>query len=132
MLNKNSLNMDDIYKQNILDHYKHPHHKGELSEFNLWDEGANSSCGDELTIYFRIENERIADIGWTGDGCAVSQAATSMLSDKLIGLTVDDAGKISEGDIYEMLGTAVGPEREKCALLSLRTLRKAVQKKSAA
>lgn len=120
--------MDDIYRQNILDHYNHPRHKGELAEFNLWEEGENPSCGDELTLYFRVEGERIADIGWTGDGCAISQAATSMLSEKLVGMTLSDAGKLQESDISEMLGTAVGPEREKCALLSLRTLHKALRK----
>lgn len=124
--------MDDIYKQNILDHYKHPHHKGELPEFNLWEEGANPSCGDELTLYFRVEGERIADIGWTGDGCAISQAATSMLSEKLVGMTLGEAGKLEEGDITAMLGTPVGPEREKCAFLSLRTLLRALRKKHAA
>jgi nitrogen fixation NifU-like protein len=120
--------MDEIYKQNILDHYKHPHHKGELSEFNLWEEGANPSCGDELTLYFWVADGRIENVGWTGDGCAVSQAATSMLTDRLIGMTLEEAGRLTEKDIDEMLGTAVGPEREKCAYLSLRTLHRAVLK----
>lgn len=120
--------MDDIYKQNVLDHYKHPHHKGELSEFNLWEEGANPSCGDELTLYLWVADGRIENVGWTGDGCALSQAATSMLSDRIIGMSLDEATKLQEQDINEMLGIMVGPEREKCAYLSLRTLRRALQK----
>lgn len=120
--------MDDIYKQNILDHYRHPRHKGELFEFNLWEEGANPSCGDELTLYFCVEGERIADVGWTGDGCAISQSATSMLSEKLIGMTIEEARGLGEKDILEMLGVTIGPEREKCAFLSIRTLHKALQK----
>lgn len=118
--------MDDIYQENILDHYKHPHRKGALLEYDAKEEGTNPSCGDELTLYVKYADEKISDLGFTGEGCAISQAAMSMLGERLIGMTREDAGKLSGQDMYDMLGVAVGPQREKCALLPLRTLQRAL------
>jgi len=119
--------MEDLYQQNILDHYKHPHHKGVLPVCAIKQQGTNPSCGDELDLCLKFEGDRIIDVGHEGTGCAISQAAMSMLSDKIIGMTKDEAAAISDKDIYELLGIQIGSDREKCALLGMRTLHTALK-----
>ena len=123
--------MDDIYQQNILDHYKHPHHKGALLVCDIKEEGANPSCGDELTLFLKFDNDgRIVDVGYEGNGCAISQAAMSMLSDKITEKTMEEAAAISDKDMFELLGIAIGSGREKCALLGVHTLQRALKQDS--
>ncbi len=82
----------------------------------------NISCGDDLTIDLKINDGIIKDIKWRGEGCAISQAAMSLLSEDLIGMTVSDAEALKPDAIYALLGVPIGPRRFKCALLSLHTL----------
>jgi nitrogen fixation protein NifU and related proteins len=113
----------DIYADNILDHYKHPHHHGELADASVEHAEKNLSCGDMVTLQLKIDGNLISDISWTGDGCAISQAGMSILSDELIGKTLDEAQAINPSQVTALLGVPVGTRRLKCALLSLHTLK---------
>ncbi|NQV91664.1 SUF system NifU family Fe-S cluster assembly protein [Candidatus Woesearchaeota archaeon] len=116
---------EEIYKENIIDHYKHPHNKGEIEHTTSHRE-LNTSCGDELTIYLNINNNIIENISFTGHGCAISQASVSMLTDKLKGMSVEQAQQISQEDILNLLGIPISYVRMKCALLSLKTVQGAL------
>lgn len=115
---------EELYKQHILDLYRNPHNKGELDDYDMKAQGSNPSCGDELILYLALTHTgKVERVGYTGDGCAISQAATSMLTDKIIGMSVREMEVLSEDDIYAMLGITISPGREKCALLALHTLK---------
>lgn len=118
----------DIYADNILDHYKNPRHSGKLDDSDVWHEEKNLSCGDALSIDLNIKDEKISDLAWTGTGCAISQASMSILSEELIGKTIDEIQAMKPQDIYERLGVPIGPRRFKCALLCLHTLKNAMNK----
>jgi nitrogen fixation protein NifU and related proteins len=117
----------DIYADNILDHYKHPHHHGELADASVEHTEHNPSCGDMVTLHLRIDGDRISEIGWSGDGCAISQASMSMLSDELAGKTLAEADEMTEAQIRALIGVPVGTRRLKCALLGLHTLKNSLR-----
>ena len=114
---------DELYRENILEHYKHPRNRGTLEHPDISYEDANPLCGDKLRMDFRIEDGKIAAVRFSGQGCSISQASASMLSEKLEGMSLEDAKKISREDVLEMLGIELGPVRLKCALLALKTLK---------
>lgn len=116
------MDMDDIYKQNILDHYKNPHNKGVMEGYAVLQEGKNVSCGDALSLYLDIKDDTVVRVSFQGDGCAISQAAASMLTDKIAGMSLEDLKTLTPGDVYTMLGITVSPARSKCALLAYETL----------
>lgn len=118
---------EEIYKENIIDHYKHPHNKGEI-EFTIKHRELNPVCGDELTIYLKIDKKFIKDVSFTGHGCAISQASVSMLTDKIKGMTVKEVKQLNKDDIFEMLGIPISVVRIKCALLSLKTVHRGLEK----
>ncbi|MBM7843718.1 MULTISPECIES: Fe-S cluster assembly sulfur transfer protein SufU [Herpetosiphon] len=115
--------MDDLYRENILDHYRHPRNYGELEQATIVQHEHNPLCGDQLSIYLLVENERIVDVKFKGKGCAISQASASMLSEELTGKSVDEAKAFDKQTILDLLGIPIGPVRLKCALLSLKTLK---------
>lgn len=117
----------DIYAQNILDHYKHPHHAGRLPSPSVSRHEANHSCGDAMTVDLALEGDRITDVRFEGSGCAISQAAMSILSDELPGRSADDLGRMTEADLHRLLGVEVTARRRKCALLSLLTVKNALR-----
>ena len=117
---------DDIYRENILEHYKHPRHHGQLENPDVTFEDANPLCGDVLRMDFKIQDERIADVAFSGHGCSISQASASMLCERVHGMPLADAKRISREDVLEMLGISLGPVRLKCALLALKTLKAGV------
>lgn len=120
------ISMDEqIYKENILDRYKHPRHKGSPEKYDIREGAVNASCGDSMLIFLSFdENGKVKEAHFDGEGCAISQAAADMLLDKVIGMTAEDIGKIQEKEIYDMLGIEIGPSREKCAMISINTLRR--------
>ncbi len=119
--------MDDMYREIILDHAKHPRHKGVLDPADVDYEDVNPLCGDRLHLTLRVdENNRIADLAWEGEGCAISQATASMLGEEIIGKTLDEVKQLSKEDIFELVGIPLTMNRVKCALLSLKVLHKGV------
>ncbi len=115
--------MDELYRDYILDHYKNPRNFGELEPHDLEWHDHNPLCGDELGVHVRVEDGKIADLRFHGQGCAISQAAASIASEDLIGLTVDDVPGLDADWVFERLGIQISPTRRKCALLSLKVMR---------
>lgn len=115
--------MDDLYRENILDHYRYPRHKGHLEAPDLHYHDVNPFCGDEITIEVKLDGDRIADVAFEGKGCAISQASASMLTEEVLGMTLDEVKALDKDFIVDMLGIPIGPVRMKCALLSLKVLK---------
>ncbi len=120
----------DIYREQILDHYKHPRNFGHLKNPDAVIEEGNVTCGDRIVIEVKIRVQgthfRIQEISFTGEGCAISQASASMLTEKAKGLSMGEVRKIMPQDIFDMLGTTLTPSRTACALLSLEALQNGV------
>lgn len=119
----------DIYREIILDHYKHPRNFGHLSKPDAKVEEGNVTCGDRIVIELKVKSQKskvIDDIRFSGEGCAISQASASMLTEKVKGMKFSDVMKIETGDIIEMLGTELTPSRTKCATLPLEVIHKAI------
>jgi nitrogen fixation NifU-like protein len=113
----------DMYHENILDHYRQPRYWGILQPADVDHSEKNPLCGDTLRLTMRIRDGLIAELGWSGEGCAISQAAASMLGEVVVGKTLEEARLVSKEDVLELLGIALGPVRLKCALLSLKVLK---------
>ncbi|MEO7664434.1 MAG: Fe-S cluster assembly sulfur transfer protein SufU [Candidatus Limnocylindrales bacterium] len=118
--------MDDLYRDYILEHYRRPHNFGVLEQANASHEGANPLCGDRITLQLRLADGKIAGVGFTGRGCAISQASASLLTDEIKGKPVVDASALTSQDVLDLLGIDISPARLKCALLSLETLQQAL------
>ena len=117
----------DLYAENILDHYKHPHNKGALEQSTVHFADTNPLCGDKIEMFVLIDNKgMISDIRFEGIGCAISQASASMLTDEVKGKNIQDVSSLCNEQIYDMLGVPLTTNRVKCALLSLVTLKKAL------
>ncbi len=122
---------EEIYKENILDHYKNPRNKKELKKCTIKHKETNIICGDEITIYIQIEKNKIKDIAFTGNGCAISQASISMLTEKIKGMPIKEVRKITKENIIKMLGIPLSFVRTKCALLSLKTVLRGIENEKA-
>jgi len=140
--------VDSLYQQIILDHYKNPHHRGLPDTFDAEVHHVNPTCGDEVTLRLAIRDGAVAEIGWEGEGCSISQAATSVMSDLVAGKSVDDALALerrfldlmqSQGraeitdededvleDAIAFEGVSKYPARVKCALLGWMAMKSAV------
>lgn len=116
---------EELYKENLLDHNKNPHNKRVIAGAHSEAEARNASCGDSGVLFVSFDTEgRVSDSAFQGEGCAVSQAGLSMLTDKLRGMTRGELKLLSPGDIYTMLGVTISPSRVKCALLGYEALQK--------
>jgi nitrogen fixation NifU-like protein len=118
--------MDDLYQDNILDHYKHPRNYGTLEQPSHSRDELNPLCGDRLHMDLQVVDGVIEEVRFSGRGCAISQAAASMLTEELEGKHVDQALAIAKEDVLDLLGIPIGPVRLKCALLSLKALKAAL------
>lgn len=117
----------DLYAENILDHFRHPRGKKRLQKPSVSREEIHHSCGDSLTVDLTIDSGVIRDVGWDGTGCAISQAAMSMLADDLVGKLEDDIRQMTSKDILSILAVPIGPRRMKCAHLALHALKNALR-----
>src|SRR3989344_8337194 len=110
---------EELYMENILDHYKNPHNKKVLDGCTCKKKIFNPVCGDQIVLFLKINNGMIEDVSFMGVGCAISQASASMITDKLKGISVETAKGLSKEDIFNLLGVPISPARQKCALLPL-------------
>ncbi|WP_122091382.1 iron-sulfur cluster assembly scaffold protein [Halalkalicoccus subterraneus] len=110
----------DMYREQILDHYKNPRNYGELEEPTFSHVGENPMCGDEIRVDVNLEDddETIEYVAFSGDGCAISQASASLLTQELPGMSMDELAEMDRDDIAEMLGIELSPMRIKCAVLA--------------
>ena len=119
--------MDDLYREIIIERYKDPQYKKELDPHDISLEDENPLCGDQLRIDLRVDSTGlITDAGFSGHGCAISQASADLLMENIIGKTLEDVKKMTKQDILDLLGIELGPVRLKCALLSLKVVKAGV------
>lgn len=117
--------MDDFYREEILEHYTHPHHYGTLERPDISHEEHNPLCGDRIRFDLQLDGDgqTVRDVRFSAVGCAISKASASMLSDLLIGRTLDEIRAMTKEDVLEELGIDLGPVRLKCALLPLKVVK---------
>ena len=116
----------DIYAEEIVSHYEHPHNKGKIEKASASFHEYNPTCGDDITVYMSIKGGKVSDIKFDGNGCAISMAAASMLTDEIKGKSVAEAEKMGVRDLIGLIGIDPGPARLKCATLSLKAVKKAL------
>lgn len=114
----------DMYREQIIDLYEHPLNHGHLEDATFSYEEDNPLCGDVIQIDVRLDdNGRVADVAWSGDGCAISQASASLLTEEIKGMSIDEVRAFSKDTLLELLGVPLSMARVKCALLSLKVLK---------
>ncbi len=124
------MSFDQMYREVILDHYKNPHGHGVIEGADAEADGQNPLCGDEVSIYvaFCEDGETIDEVKFSGRGCAISQAATSMLMDMATGRTATEVATMDKDELLDEIGIPLTPVRLKCAMLGLTTLKVALHK----
>ena len=115
--------MEDLYRDNIIDHYQNPRNYGTLEHPDISFEDSNPVCGDELRIDVQVRDNKVIDARFSGHGCSISQASASMLTEEIIGKTLEEVKQIDKQYLLDLLGIPLGPVRLKCALLSLKVLK---------
>jgi nitrogen fixation NifU-like protein len=110
------------YREYILDHYRNPRNYGKLDHPDVEASDSNPLCGDQLSMELQVEGDHVTEVRFRGRGCAISQAAASMLTEMIEGKTVEEVIQLGKEDILEALGIPISPARTKCAFLSLRVL----------
>jgi nitrogen fixation NifU-like protein len=116
-----------IYQELILDHYRNPRNRGVLKDSTHEASANNPTCGDKLSMQILEKNGIIESVKFTGSGCAISQASASILTESLVGKSIEEAKNLKKEDLLELLGIELSLTRLKCALLALDTLKKALR-----
>lgn len=118
--------MDELYRDQILEHYKRPHNFGRVASPDLEFEDTNPFCGDEQHVTIKLDgDEKVAEVAFEGKGCAISTAATSLLTDELVGMSRDELLKLQKDFVLELLGIEISATRMKCAMLGLKIVKSA-------
>jgi len=118
--------MDDMYREEILSHYKRPRNWGPLEDPDLEFEDTNPLCGDELKVMLKLDEQKVVtDVRFDGHGCAISQASASMASEELVGKSVDELVSLDKSFVLDLLGIPISATRMKCAMLSLKVIKSA-------
>ncbi len=118
----------DIYREEILDHFKNPRNFGRVKDSSVSYKETNASCGDRLEISLRIETGKVAEIKFEGEGCAVSIASASMLTEMVVGKSLDEVKELGDLTMEKRLGIKISSGRKKCANLGVVSLKKAIEK----
>jgi nitrogen fixation NifU-like protein len=144
-----SSNLDQLYRQVIMDHYKNPRNRGELSDGSISIDLNNPTCGDRIQVQMKVEDGKVTDAKFEGEGCSISLASASMMTETIKGLPIEAALKLSRifsdmmqgkeydeedfdlGDIEALQGVAKFPARIKCATLAWKAMEKGVKEKEA-
>jgi nitrogen fixation protein NifU and related proteins len=117
---------DQLYREQILDHYKRPHNFGRVESPDLEFEDTNPFCGDEQHVTMRLDEDgRVAEVAFEGQGCAISTAATSLLTDELVGRTREEILALPKEEVLDLLGIEISATRMKCAMLGLKVVKSA-------
>jgi nitrogen fixation NifU-like protein len=116
--------MENLYREHILDHYANPRNQGTLDDADISCEWDNPVCGDVVRIDLRLNNGQVSEARFSGQGCVISMASASMLTEEILGKTVEELKALQNEDIFSMLGITLGPVRAKCGLLPLQVLQK--------
>ncbi len=114
--------MENLYHEHILDHYRHPRNQGTLEGADISCEQNNPVCGDVVRIDVRLRDGRVSEVRFSGRGCVISMSSASMLTEEILGKTVEELKALRDEDMFKMLGITLGPVRAKCGLLPLRVL----------
>ncbi|MEA3249525.1 MAG: iron-sulfur cluster assembly scaffold protein [Patescibacteria group bacterium] len=118
----------DVYREEILDHSRNPRNKRKPDQVTFSSRKANMSCGDSINFYVYVgDDSRIEEVGFEGVGCAISMAATSMLTEDVLGKDIEAVLAMGEEDISKLLGAKIGPTRVRCAMLGLETLKRGIE-----
>jgi len=117
--------LDDFYREEILEHYTHPHHYGRLEHPDISHEENNPLCGDRVRFDIQLDGDgqTVKDVRFSGVGCAISKASASMMSDLIVGKTLEEIKALTKEDVLDELGIDLGPVRLKCALLALKVIK---------
>jgi nitrogen fixation NifU-like protein len=118
--------MDELYRDQILEHYKRPHNFGRIEGADLEFEDTNPFCGDEQHVMLKLDaDDKVAEVAFEGKGCAISTAATSLLTDELVGMSRDELLRLPKDFVLELLGIEISATRMKCAMLGLKIVKSA-------
>lgn len=119
--------MDDLYREQIIDRYKNPRMRGKLDPHDFSYQDDNPLCGDRIRVDIRLgEDGRVSEAAFSGEGCAISQASADLLTEAVVGKSLDEIKALDKEDVLELLGIELGPVRLKCALLSLKVIKAGV------
>ncbi len=118
--------MSDLYREKILDHYGNPRNEGVMENADISHERENPICGDVVQLDIRVEDGRVTEARFSGQGCVISMASASMFTEEIKGKTISELKQLDDEDIFRMLGVELGPSRYHCGVLPLKVLQEAI------
>ncbi len=116
----------DLYAEDLIANYEHPHNKGAMKDSDAHSHEYNTTCGDDITVYIKVKDGKIADVSFEGSGCAISVGTASKLTDAIKGKSLKEIEDLGFDFIVDLIGIDPGPARAKCATISLKALKHAV------